>query len=233
MSDRGTGQGLATVVFVDVEGSTELLHRVGDEAGTASVRSQLDVVRERVRGLRRARGEVAGDGLMLTFASPRQAVSFALASQRALAGSAPRVRFGINTGEVVVADADPFGERGQRGVAYRRPGRGWRSAGVRRGPPTGRHCPGDPLRRPGTVPTEGVRRAVASVGGRGQRGRATRAGDDRAGRPNWRPWRSWCRSTAAGVGQVLLFEGEAGIGKTHLVREATHRHAGPASASSR
>ena len=28
-------------------------------------------------------------------------------------------------------------------------------------------------------------------------------------------------STVAGVGRVLLLEGEAGIGKTHLVREAT------------
>jgi hypothetical protein len=49
MSDRGSGQVLATVVFVDVEGSTQLRHRVGDEAGTTSVLSQLDVVRERVQ----------------------------------------------------------------------------------------------------------------------------------------------------------------------------------------
>src|SRR5262245_5606837 len=109
MSARGIGHGLTTVVFVDVERSTELLNRVGDDAGTASVRHQLDLVRERIEPYGGNEVKSLGDGLMLTFSSPRQAVSFALASQRGLAGSAPRVRFGINTGEVIAADADPLG----------------------------------------------------------------------------------------------------------------------------
>ena len=75
--------------------------RVGDGAGLASVSGQLDVVRERVEAYGGSLVKSTGDGLLLTFSSPRQAVSFALASQRALAGSAPRVRFGINTGEVL------------------------------------------------------------------------------------------------------------------------------------
>ncbi len=96
-------------MFVDVEGSTELLVRVGDGAGLASVAGQLDVVRERVEAYGGSVVKSTGDGFLMTFSSPRQAVSFALASQRALAGSGPRVRFGINTGEVLEADADPLG----------------------------------------------------------------------------------------------------------------------------
>ena len=50
-----------------------------------------------------------GDGLLLVFGSPRQAVGCALAIQRALAGTSPRLRIGINAGEVIDSDADPMG----------------------------------------------------------------------------------------------------------------------------
>ena len=109
MADRGTGSGLTTVVFVDVEASTAMLNRVGDGTGVASIGAQLDRVRERVEAYDGNLVKSTGDGFLLTFSSPRQAVSFTLASQRALAGSLPRVRVGINTGEVIAADADPLG----------------------------------------------------------------------------------------------------------------------------
>jgi class 3 adenylate cyclase len=109
MGARSSGKGLATVVFVDVEGSTALLRRVGDEEGMGSVRRQLDVVRQRIESYGGAEVKSLGDGLLVTFASPRQAVAFAVASQRALAGSALQVRFGINTGEVIDVDVDPLG----------------------------------------------------------------------------------------------------------------------------
>lgn len=48
MGDGGTAHGLTTVVFMDVEGSTALLDRVGDRSGLASVARQLDVVSELV-----------------------------------------------------------------------------------------------------------------------------------------------------------------------------------------
>jgi len=85
------------------------LQRTGDESGLASIRRQLDTVRARIAAYRGVGVKSLGDGLLVTFASPRQAVSFALASQRELAGSLPRVRFGINTGEAVEVDSDVRG----------------------------------------------------------------------------------------------------------------------------
>ena len=109
MSAGGSDVGLATVVFADVEGSTALVDRVGDVAGTDAVGRQLDRVRERLGTYGGREVKSLGDGLMLTFGSPRQAVGFALATQRALAMSSPRVRMGINTGEVIDTSTDPIG----------------------------------------------------------------------------------------------------------------------------
>ncbi len=109
MSTIGGVSALATVVFVDVEGSTSLIDRVGDDAGTDAVGRQLDRVRERIETYGGREVKSLGDGLMLTFGSPRQAVGFALATQRALAASSPRVRIGINTGDVIDGSTDPIG----------------------------------------------------------------------------------------------------------------------------
>ncbi len=70
---------------------------------------QLDRVAERVEGYGGKIVKSTGDGLLWTFESPRQAVFFALAVQRALGESAPRVRIGMNTGEADWVDADPLG----------------------------------------------------------------------------------------------------------------------------
>lgn len=109
MTDTNHVSGLVTVVFVDIEGSTALVDRLGDEAGTATLRTQLDAVRERIEPYGGREVKSLGDGLMLAFSSPRLAVGFALASQRAMAGTTPRVRIGINTGEVLAAAGDPVG----------------------------------------------------------------------------------------------------------------------------
>src|SRR5436190_17298181 len=112
MTFDGAGRvtsGLVTVVFVDVEGSTALVERLGDDAGTSAVQNQLRAVRERLEAYEGREVKSLGDGVMLTFQSPRMAVSFALAAQRALGDSLPRVHIGINTGEVLDADSDPLG----------------------------------------------------------------------------------------------------------------------------
>ena len=85
MGEGGTAHGLTTVVFVDVEGSTALLDRVGDRSGLASVARQLDVVAELVGEYGGQAVKSTGDGMLITFSSPRQAVLFGVASQRRLA----------------------------------------------------------------------------------------------------------------------------------------------------
>ncbi len=61
--------GLVTVVFVDVEGSTALIDRVGDAAGTEAVGRQLGLARVRLDDYGGREVKSLGDGLMLTFGS--------------------------------------------------------------------------------------------------------------------------------------------------------------------
>ncbi len=218
MSTGGSDSGLVTVVFADVEGSTALVDRVGDVAGTAAVIRQLDRVRERIDAYGGREVKSLGDGLMLTFGSPRQAVSFALATQRALVGSSPRVRIGINTGEAIDTSTDPVG--GAVNAAARVAGR---AAG-------GEILVSDVVRQlVGIAPSvafvdRGRHRLKgfadrwhlwqptdASTGGPG-RGTVGRADELAA-------LRLFVSSLVAGAGGAVALEGEAGIGKTHVVRE--------------
>jgi class 3 adenylate cyclase/DNA-binding CsgD family transcriptional regulator len=218
VNTSGSDVGLTTVVFADVEGSTALVDRVGDVAGTATILRQLDRVRERIETYGGREVKSLGDGLMLTFDSPRHAVNYALATQRALAASLPRVRVGINTGEVIDTSTDPVG--GTVNAAARISAR---AAGgeilvsdvVRQlvgiGPSVafvdrGRH------RLKGFTDRWHLWQAVdGSVGGTGQ-GTVGRA-DELA------MLQQFVSSLVAGAGGAVALEGEAGIGKTHLVRE--------------
>lgn len=218
MTTGASDVGLTTVVFADVEGSTALVDRIGDIAGTTAVLRQLERVRERIDDYGGREVKSLGDGLMLTFGSPRQAVGFALATQRALAASTPRVRFGINTGEVIDTSTDPVGGtvNAAARIASRADG--------------GEILVSDVVRQlVGSVPSvafvdrgrhrlkgfadrwhlwQAVDAAVGATG-RGTVGRA----DELAA------LQLLVSSLAAGAGGAVALEGEAGIGKTHLVRE--------------
>ncbi len=220
VSTTGSDSGLATVVFVDVEGSTALVDRVGDIAGTEAVGRQLDSCRDRIDTYGGREVKSLGDGLMLTFTSPRQAVAFAVATQRALADSSPRVRIGINTGEVIDTSTDPVG--GAVNAAARIAAR---AAG-------GEVLVSDVVRQ-----LVGVTPAIAFVDRGRQRlkgftdrwhlWQATDAstggpGRGTVGRVDELVWlQGFVSSLVAGAGGSVALEGEAGIGKTHLVREVS------------
>ena len=100
----GLPGGTVTLLFTDIEGSTRILHELGDRYG--------DVLAEHRRVLReafRAHGgqevDTQGDALFYAFASASEAVASAATAQRRL-GAFPwpggvelRVRMGIHTGE--------------------------------------------------------------------------------------------------------------------------------------
>lgn len=102
--------GTITFLFSDIEGSTELLKRLGD-AGYAEV---LEEHRRVLRETFAARGgreiDSQGDAFFYAFGRARDAVSAAVQAQRALAdhpwheGSEVRVRMGLHTGEPVIGD---------------------------------------------------------------------------------------------------------------------------------
>ena len=101
---RPLPSGTVTLLFADIEGSTRLVHSLGDQY--APVRARM---RELVRGAAAAhRGQDvdwAGDGVFLAFERARDALSAAAELQRALAGepwppeASVRMRIGIHTGE--------------------------------------------------------------------------------------------------------------------------------------
>ena len=222
MSDPSADHGLTTLVFVDVERSTELLQQIGDDAGSATIAATLDLVRQHIEPYGGHQVKSLGDGLLLTFVSPRQAVSFALVAQRALAGSPVRVRFGINTGEVLGPRADPLG--GAVNAAARIAAR---AAG-------GEVLVSDVVRQlVGSLPTvRFVDRGRCRLKGFSERWHLWVARD---GAGEHRPPSTIGRveelailaeavsSGTAGRGRAIFLEGEAGIGKTHLVREAVRR----------
>src|ERR671925_2308976 len=94
----GFPTGVVTLLFTDVEGSTRLLHELGDDYG--------DALHEHRRRLRATFGEhegvevdTQGDAFFVAFARASNAVAAAADCQRALAGGPIRVRMGLHTGE--------------------------------------------------------------------------------------------------------------------------------------
>jgi pimeloyl-ACP methyl ester carboxylesterase len=91
---------LATVLFVDVAGSTALAARVGD-AAWASMRARFLATARRELG--RYAGteiDVAGDGLFATFTGPARAIHCAAAIREAAASVGLTIRAGVHAGEV-------------------------------------------------------------------------------------------------------------------------------------
>jgi YVTN family beta-propeller protein len=109
-------QGVVTIMHTDVEGSTDLTTRLGDELAQRRILEMKRIVREQVARHGGREIDNPGDGFMLTFSSTRRAIDCAIAIQKALADhereqteDGVRVRIGLNVGEVVGDDEHPFG----------------------------------------------------------------------------------------------------------------------------
>ncbi len=112
----GRAQGLLTILFTDLEGSTALTQRLGDARAQEVVRAHNTIVRREVRERGGAEIKHTGDGIMATFPSAARAVAAAVAMQqatRAYNDNHPETAFniavGLNAGEPVAEDADVFG----------------------------------------------------------------------------------------------------------------------------
>ena len=117
MPDLPTGT--VTFLFTDVEGSTELVGRLGD-AYSAAMADHRRILREAVAASNGQEVDARGDEFFAAFQRTRDAVTAALAGQRDLAahewpGDTPlRVRVGIHTGEPLL------GESGYEGLDVHR-----------------------------------------------------------------------------------------------------------------
>lgn len=105
--------GTITLLFSDVEGSTALNHAIGDARFAAVLRAHDRRARRLARQHDGRLVKSQGDGLMLAFKRPMDAVRFAVAFQRELAATDDEVplsvRIGIHTGAAQTRQGDFFG----------------------------------------------------------------------------------------------------------------------------
>lgn len=103
------------VMFIDISGSTRLNDRLGDETWHRVLADHRGRVRTAVQGCGGAEVGTAGDGVMVRFDHPADAVLCAVEVQCEIDeinrgdGFAPDVRIGIHAGEAVEADQDLLG----------------------------------------------------------------------------------------------------------------------------
>ena len=107
--------GTVTIMFSDIEDSTPLNEELGDADFVRLIKAHARVVEAQVA---KHRGHVVksqGDGFMMAFGSPSDAVDAAMAIQAESAGSGRRrharvrVRVGVHEGRTIVRDGDYFG----------------------------------------------------------------------------------------------------------------------------
>lgn len=91
---------LATVMFLDVVGSTERAAALGDRGWRDLLESYYAVVRRELERYRGREVDTAGDGLLATFDGPARAIRCAVAACQAVKSLGIETRAGLHTGEV-------------------------------------------------------------------------------------------------------------------------------------
>jgi eukaryotic-like serine/threonine-protein kinase len=108
--------GTVTIMFSDIEDSTELTVRLGDEAWQELLREHNALVREQLNEHDGYEVKTTGDGFMVAFQSPAKGIECAMAMQRAFAAHATangerlNVRIGLHAGETIREGDDFYGK---------------------------------------------------------------------------------------------------------------------------
>ena len=103
--------GKVTILFSDIEESTALNERIGDRAWVRLIDRHDKMVRRHVKNHAGHVVKSQGDGFMVAFAHPEEAVQCGVDVQRSLSKrpNGIRVRIGIHTGKSVRRGDDLFG----------------------------------------------------------------------------------------------------------------------------
>lgn len=102
---RSSDRVLATLLFVDIVGSTEQLGRLGDARWRNVLDRYYAIVRRLLVTHRGQEVDTAGDGLLARFDGPARAIRCARALQAEARALDLRLRAGVHTGEVEVSGA--------------------------------------------------------------------------------------------------------------------------------
>jgi class 3 adenylate cyclase len=108
--------GTVTILFSDIESSTAMTERLGDQRWLEVLRDHNAVFRQHLRAHGGYEVKNQGDGFMLVFPDPCEALRCAIEVQRAFeerAAAHPeervRVRMGLHTGAAIAEEGDFFG----------------------------------------------------------------------------------------------------------------------------
>ncbi len=118
-------QVLATILFVDIVGSTEKAAKLGDARWTQVMNHYYATVRRELKTLRGKEVVTTGDGLLATFGTPAPAVQCAAAIRDAVRTLGLEIRQGLHVGEYKKSGRDVAGlafHIGARVAAKARPG---------------------------------------------------------------------------------------------------------------
>ena len=106
---REPERALATVLFTDVVGSTEIAARLGDRRWRDLLERHDSIVRHQLAIHRGREIKTMGDGFLATFDGPARAIRCARAIEEAERGIGLEVRAGIHSGEVELIGDDVGG----------------------------------------------------------------------------------------------------------------------------
>lgn len=115
LAGHAAPNGTVTVLFSDIEGSSELNERLGDLRWVDVLRDHNAIVREHIASHDGYEVKSQGDSFMVAFSSARRALLAAMAIQRSVSdyGSGRdlqlRIRIGLHTGEAIEERGDFFG----------------------------------------------------------------------------------------------------------------------------
>ena len=101
-------QGTVTFLFTDIEGSTRLLHELGD-AYAKALEEHRRVLREAFARYEGVEVDTQGDAFFVAFAKASDALAAAREAREALGGGPIRVRMGLHTGEPIVTGSGYVG----------------------------------------------------------------------------------------------------------------------------
>jgi len=110
-AERGTDlkRALATILIVDIVGSTAKAAKLGDARWTKVMGHYYAAVRKELKSSRGKEVATTGDGVLATFKAPAAGISCATAIQKAVRTLGLEIRVGLHAGEYTVSGGEMVG----------------------------------------------------------------------------------------------------------------------------